>query len=190
MSDVVILGGPNGAGKTTAAQSLLPSEIEVAEFVNADEIARELSPQQSEVAAIAAGRIMLQRMEELRRLGNSFAFETTCSGRGHARFLQRCKDDGWRIVLLFLWLPSIEAALERVARRVSLGGHSIPPDVIARRYAAGIANMREIYLPLSDIAAIYDNSDNGRTLIAERLAGEPMIVHNPSCWAQIEEVSL
>jgi predicted ABC-type ATPase len=164
MSDVVILGGPNGAGKTTAAQSLLPSEIEVSEFVNADEIARALSPQNSEYAALAAGRT-------------------------HARYIERCKVEGWRVVLLFLWLPSVEAAIERVNRRIALGGHAIPPDVIARRYKAGIANMRDIYLPLADIAAIYDNSDKGRTLIAEQIAEAQLNVHNADCWAQIESMS-
>lgn len=189
MHDVVILGGPNGAGKTTAAQTILPDPIEVEEFINADEIARTLSPEDADHAALAAGRIMLERMEELRRLGRSFAFETTCSGKTHLRFLDRCKADGWRIVLLFLWLPTIDAAIARVERRVALGGHAIPPDVIARRYKAGITNMREIYLPLADIAAIYDNSDEARVLIAEKVAGTPVIVHNAVRWAQIENIA-
>jgi len=82
--DIVIFGGPNGAGKTTAAKELLPQKIEVSEFINADEIAHALSPRDSEYAALAAGRIMLGRMKELRQSGQSFAFETTCSGRSHA----------------------------------------------------------------------------------------------------------
>jgi predicted ABC-type ATPase len=188
MSDVVILGGPNGAGKTTAAQTILPDQIEVEEFINADEIARSLSPENADRAAIAAGRIMLERMEGLRHAGRSFALETTCSGKTHVRFLHRCKAEGWRIVLLFLWLPSIEAALARVERRVALGGHSIPPDVIARRYRTGIVNMRDTYLPLADIAAIYDNSDETRILIADKIADVPVVVHNAVRWAQIESV--
>ena len=189
MTDVVILGGPNGAGKTTAAQTILPYEIEVDEFINADEIARALAPEDSNHAALAAGRIMLERMEELHSRGLSFAFETTCAGRTHLRFLNRCKADGRRIVLLFLWLPSVEAALDRVARRVAQGGHAIPPEVVARRYTAGILNMREMYLPLADIAAIYDNSDEGRILIAEKIAEAPMIVHNADRWTQIESIA-
>jgi predicted ABC-type ATPase len=189
MKDIVILGGPNGAGKTTAAREILPQKIEVSEFVNADELAHALSPRNSQRAALAAGRIMLERMEELRRGTLSFAFETTCSGRSHARFLRQCKLEGWRVILLFLWLPSSEAAIARVEGRIRKGGHAIPPDVIVRRYGAGIVNMRQLYLPLADIAAIYDNSDKGRRLIAEQLPGDKLVVRDPACWSVIEGFS-
>jgi predicted ABC-type ATPase len=127
MTDIVVLGGPNGAGKTTAAQVLLPSGLGVRAFVNADDIARDLSPFNVSGVALAAGRLMLERMRQLVRRGESFAFETTCSGLAHSEFLRRCRERGWRITLLYLWLPSPEAAIERVARRVAQGGHDIPP---------------------------------------------------------------
>ena len=189
MKDIVILGGPNGAGKTTAAKVLLPQKIGIIEFVNADEIARGLSPFDAEHAALAAGRIMLERMNDLRHRGQSFAFETTCSGRTHANFIKRCKEEGWRVNLLFLWLPSPEAAVARVERRVREGGHAIPPDVIYRRYRAGVINMRQIYLPLADVAAIYDNSDEGRVLVAEQTPGKELAVRSPMRWAKIGSVS-
>lgn len=132
---------------------------------------------------------MLARMEEMRSGDQSFAFETTCSGRNHARFLQHCKADGWRVVLLFLWLPSPEAAIARVARRVSSGGHNIPADIILRRYKAGIVNMRDLYLPLADVAAIYDNSDEGRKLIAEKVPNDFLALHDPARWARLEETA-
>ncbi len=190
MKDIVILGGPNGAGKTTAAKDLLPKEIGISEFVNADEIARGLSPFDADRAAIAAGRIMLERMNELARLGQSFAFETTCSGRTHVHFLKRYKANGWRLNLLFLWLPSPKAAVMRVAERVQEGGHDIPQAVIIRRYRAGLVNMRSLYLPLADIAAIYDNSDDGRILVAEKMANASLVVHDPARWAEIEGAQL
>jgi len=185
--EVIMLGGPNGAGKTTAAASLLPDALGIREFVNADEIARGLSPFNPEGTAVAAGRLMIERIQALARAGESFAFETTCAGRGHARLL--CRAAGYRLSLVFLWLPSAEAALARVAQRVREGGHGIPDDVVVRRYAAGLRNMRRLYLPLVDAALIYDNSGAGRVLIAERGLGASFVVHDPVRWALIEEAT-
>jgi predicted ABC-type ATPase len=189
VQDIVIIGGPNGAGKTTAAQELLPREIDFRAFVNADDIARELSPSNPERASIAAGRLMIEQIRALIRRGESFAFEITCAGRAHAHWLKECRKRGWRITLVFLWLPTPEVALDRVARRVREGGHNIPKDVVIKRWRAGIANMRHLYLPLSDIAAIHDNSDASRVLIAERTPDAPLVVHDAARWAMIEQVS-
>jgi len=191
LRDIVIIGGPNGAGKTTSAPAIIPRRLQIHEFVNADEIARGLSPFDPEATATAtvAGRLMLERIQTLVRNSESFAFETTCAGRAHARWLRECKSQGWRVTLVFLWLPTPEAALERVAKRVREGGHSIPREVIIRRWETGAANMRDIYLPLSDIAMIYDNSDAGRVLIAERTLDVPLVVHDAFRWKMIENAS-
>lgn len=178
------------AGKTTAAQELVPRELEIREFVNADEIARGLSPFNAEGAAVAAGRLMIERINALVRSEESFAFETTCAGRAYVPWLRKCKARGWRVLLLFLWLPTPEAALVRVARRVREGGHAIPTDVVIRRWKAGLANMRHLYLPLSDGAQIHDNSDRTRILIAERTPEAPLVVHDASRWAMIEKALL
>jgi predicted ABC-type ATPase len=143
----------------------------------------------AEHAAVAAGRLMIERMRALVRSGESFAFETTRAGRGYAGWLRDCKARGWRITLLFLWLPTPQAAVDRVARRVLQGGHEIPTEVVIRRWKAGIANMRDSYLPLADAAAIYDNFDAGRVLIAERTSGVPLVVYDAVRWAMIEKVS-
>jgi predicted ABC-type ATPase len=185
VDDIVIIGGPNGAGKTTAAQFLLPQSLNIGEFVNADEIARGLSPFHPEHTALLAGRLMLERMRQLIRSRQSFAFETTCSGRTPVSMLRNCKSDGWRLTLVYLWLPSPQAALDRVAMRVREGGHNIPSDVVIRRYWAGLSNMRLLYLPLADAAAIYDNSDGQGTLIAERSEKAPLIIHDADRWANI-----
>jgi predicted ABC-type ATPase len=120
MKDVFVLGDPNGAGKTTASNRILPGSIELRRFLNADEIARELSPCDPDSAAVAAGRLLLQGMEECTRSGVSFAFETTCAGRAHLRRLRLCRSVGYRVTLIFLWLPLPEAALARVAQRVAM----------------------------------------------------------------------
>jgi predicted ABC-type ATPase len=184
----IIIGGPNGAGKTTAAAAVIPRHLGIKEFVNADEIAQGLSPFNAEAAALKAGRLMIARMHELVQAGESFAFETTCAGRAYVPWLRQCKGQGWRITLLFLWLPTPQAAVERVARRVRQGGHRIPSEVVIRRWNAGVVNMRDFYLPLADEAAIYDNSDVGRILIAERTPEAPFVVYDAVRWAMIEKV--
>jgi len=187
MKDVVVLGGPNGAGKTTAARELVPGRLGIKDFVNAYEIARGLSPHEPHRVAIEAGRIMLRRMQALRSEGRSFAFETTCSGRAHLGFLNRCKAEDWRVTLMFLWLPSPGVALDRVQRHVGQGGHGLPEDVVIRRYWAGLANMISMYLPVADIAAIYENSDQKRALIAHKGMGTPLRVLDNARWLAIEK---
>jgi predicted ABC-type ATPase len=187
LKDIVLLGGPNGAGKTTAARVLIPEYFKLRSFMNADEIARDISPHNVEAAALAAGREMIERMRAKVRAGESFAIETTCAGKSYIRFLEQCKQDGWRIMLLYFWLSSPETAVARVAQRVSAGGHNIPTDVIMRRYYAGLANMRNLYLPLAHEAKIYDNASNRRILIAEKRDGLAFLVHDQERWEKIEE---
>jgi predicted ABC-type ATPase len=183
--DVVMIGGPNGAGKTTTATTMLPKELRIREFVNADEIARGLSPFNPEGSARAAGRLMIKRIDELISREESFAFETTCSGRAHAQTLSRCRKAGYRLTLIFLWLPSAKEAVKRVARRVAQGGHQLPKDVVIRRYAGGLKNLQRLYLPIADIAYIYDNSDEGGMLIAERQPGQALVVRDDRRWRRI-----
>src|SRR5712691_4165619 len=134
----VVVGGPNGAGKTSWAAKHLPATLNIREFVNADEIARGLSPLDPDSSIVAAGRVMLDRLDALVGAGDSFAFETTCTSRRHLRLLKRCRAVGYRVTLVFLWLPSADVALARVARRVRQGGHHIPDDVVVRRYSVGL----------------------------------------------------
>jgi predicted ABC-type ATPase len=185
--DIFILGGSNGAGKTTAANVLLPEKLRIHAFLNADEIARDIAPENVESAAISAGRLMIERMRGMVHEGRSFAFETTCAGKSYLRLLKECQKEGWRISLIYLWVPSPEYSIARVARRVSQGGHHIPDEVIRRRYQTGLWNMRHLYLPLADDATIYDNRDRALRLIARRAPGSPFQVLDEEIWAKIEE---
>jgi predicted ABC-type ATPase len=125
--------------------------------LNADEIARGLSPFDPEANAVPAGRMMIGRIDKLVAAGKSFAFETTCVGHRQARLLRSCRAAGYRVIFIFLWLPAPQAAIARVAQRVARGGHHIPDDVVVRRYAAGLHNMRHAFLPLADVAFVYDS---------------------------------
>jgi predicted ABC-type ATPase len=136
---------------------------------------------------VAAGRVMLERLDALVSAGDSFAFETTCAS--HPRFLKKCRALSYQIILVFLWLPSADMALGRVARRVSQGGHRIPDEVVIRRYSAGLRNMRHLYLPLADLAFIYDNSDGAGSLIAEGPGASPLTIHDGERWKRIEEAT-
>lgn len=185
----VIVGGPNGAGKTSWAVRNLPTVLGINEFINADEIARGLSPLDPDAGALAAGRLMLQRLDDLVAAGDSFAFETTCAGRGHHRLLKRCRAAGYQILLVYLWLPSVNMAIGRVAQRVTEGGHNIPTEVIIRRYSLGLRNMRYLYLPLADRVLIYDNSDEAGILIAEQAVGKTLVVLDHDRWRSIEEAT-
>jgi predicted ABC-type ATPase len=140
--------------------------------VNADEIARGLSPFQPEKVAIEAGRIMLNRIVELLGKGESFAFETTLSTRSYRQKVEDAKNRGFTITLLFFWLQDSGLAKERVKIRVSEGGHSIDDVVIERRYKQEIKNLIDIYLPIVNAALIFDNSFGKHTLFAKKIIGQ------------------
>ena len=152
---ILIIAGPNGAGKTTFARDFLLNEADVSMFINADLIAAGLSPLQPESEAMRAGRLMLNMIDDHVGRGDSFAFETTLSGRGYARMIRQWQELGYRVELHFLRLPTPEIAIARVAQRISEGGHSVPPEVIRRRFYAGWYNFETVYRELVDHWAVY-----------------------------------
>jgi predicted ABC-type ATPase len=166
--NLYVIAGCNGAGKTTASLTILPEIIECKEFVNADEIAKGLSPFQPEKVAFESGRIMLNRINGLLKGDENFAFETTLATRSYKNKIIEAKRKGYTVTLLFFWLKNIELAKERVKIRVQEGGHNIPEHVIERRYFKGITNLFKIYLPIVDGALIFDNSYGKHELIAQK----------------------
>lgn len=184
---VVILAGPNGAGKSTAAPELLQGELAVTEFVNADVIARGLSAFDPDRAAMAAGRVMLARLDELARQRESFAFETTLASRSFAPWVRDLRASGYAVHLFFLWLSSPDLAVQRVADRVRSGGHDVPADTIRRRYRAGIRNLFSLYQPVVTTWAVYDCSGLKSQLIAEGLESAPLKVYDRKVWAVVQQ---
>jgi predicted ABC-type ATPase len=167
-----VIAGPNGAGKTTFAQTFLPAYAGCREFVNADLIAGGLSPFAPERAAFRAGRLMLAQIRSLGDRGCDFAFETTLSGKSYLPLLRGLKARGYAIHLFFLWIPSVELALARIAGRVHEGGHDVPDAVVRRRFAKGLPNLFRVYRPLLDSWTIFDNSSEEPCVIASEADGE------------------
>lgn len=155
---IIILAGPNGAGKSTSAPVLLRDTFAVDEFVNADSIAQGLSAFRPESVALEAGRIMLKRLQELASKRADFAFETTLASRTFAPWLKQLAATGYKSHLMFLTLPNADAAIARVASRVSLGGHNVTASDIRRRFAAGLKNLFSLYMPVVSSWQIFDNS--------------------------------
>lgn len=180
-----IIAGCNGAGKTTASLTILPEILDCHEFINADEIAKGLSPSQPEKVAFEAGRIMVGRINELLLRGENFAFETTLATRSYVSKMNSAKKMGYTINLLFFWLQSEELAIERVKTRVEEGGHNIPVPVIIRRYQRGLLNLFDLYLRLCDKCLIYDSTDKVLDKIAKKRFGEKIVILNKKKFEQL-----
>ncbi|MFZ3115929.1 MAG: AAA family ATPase [Syntrophales bacterium] len=164
---IIIIAGPNGVGKTTFAKEFLPNEADCPIFVNADLIAAGLAPFDPDRAAIKAGRLMLEEIFEHVRRRDSFAFETTLSGRIYAKHILAWRKQGFMVKLFFLRLASPELAIARVCQRAKAGGHNVSEETIRRRFASGLRNFEEIYKPIVDEWALYDNSSRTPILVEE-----------------------
>jgi len=173
---VYVIAGPNGAGKTTFATKFLPDFVDCRQFLNADLIAAGLSPFAPETQNVRAARLLLERIGELAAAGQDFGFETTLSGRTYASLLTGLRRDGYRVVLYFLWLPSADLAVFRVANRVRQGGHAVPDADVRRRFASGLRNFFRLYRQRCDCWWLFDGSRLPPAPIAREEAGIPTIV--------------
>jgi predicted ABC-type ATPase len=186
MKRLYIIAGCNGAGKTTASYTILPEILDCKEFVNADEIAKGISPFQPEKAGIEAGRLMLKRINKLLELGENFAFETTLSTRSYVQFVEKAKELNYQVTCLFFWLSSEELAISRVATRVKEGGHNIPEDVIKRRYKSGLENFFKLFLPKVDNWLFVNNSGDAYEIVAEGAINE-VTINNKKLWEELKQ---
>lgn len=185
MKKLYIIAGCNGAGKTTASYTILPEILDCNEFVNADEIARGLSPFRPEKAGIQAGRLMLQRIKSLISKGQDFAFETTLSTKSYKNLVEDAKRNGYAVTLIFFYLSSQDLAVKRVETRVKEGGHNIPEKVIRRRYENGLKNFFNIFRPIVDEWLIIENSGEPYKLIAQKKQSDEK-VYIDKIWNQLK----
>ncbi|MEX2231914.1 MAG: zeta toxin family protein [Cyclobacteriaceae bacterium] len=185
MKRLFVVAGCNGAGKTTASYTILPEILNCREFVNADEIARGLSPFQPEKAGIDSARLMLKRIKNFIESGKIFAFETTLSTKSYVSLLKEAKQKGYEITLMFFWLSSPELAVLRVKTRVKEGGHHIDENIVKRRYERGLFNFYELYLPIVDSWMLIDNSGEPYQIIAEGNSNDIHIT-NAKIWEKLK----
>lgn len=179
----IILAGPNGAGKSTSAPYLLPPNLT---FINADEIAKQLAPASGKRTDIEAGRIALAKLDELERERKDFAIETTLASRSLAQRITRLREIGYQTRVIYLWISSADLAVSRVSDRVRRGGHNIPEEVVRRRYETGIRNMLNLYIPVADTWALYDNTMRGELkLIAQGDRNQEPDIRERDLWSQI-----
>ena len=186
--NLYIIAGPNGAGKTTASYTLLPEMLNCINFVNADEIARGLSPFSPNTVDVQAAKIMLQRIDELLIQKADFAIETTLATRSYVQLVKRAQVLGYKVHLLFFYLETPEQAIQRVAQRVSNGGHGIPETIIRRRFTRGIENLLHLYLPICDSVLVYNNIKTPAQLIVrKRNQDERLDIVNEEMWNQLQQ---
>jgi len=184
--NLYIIAGPNGAGKTTASYTLLPEMLGCVNFVNADEIARGLSPFSPQTVDMQAARIMLLRIEELLAQKVDFAIETTLASRSYVSLVKRAQAIGYKVHLLFFCLESPEQAIERVAQRVREGGHGIHEEVIRRRFTRGIENLINLYLPICDSAMVLNNVKTPAQLVVRKKnITDKIELVEPENWNQL-----
>jgi predicted ABC-type ATPase len=187
MPVVVVVAGPNGAGKTTLAEAIVWQGYGIAEFVNADTIARGLSEYAPEQVAFAAGRLMLERLDELATEGADFAFETTLASRSFAPWLSRRKAEGYEFHLHYVFVDDPDVSISRVAKRVAAGGHDVPPEIVRRRWGRSLANFFDLYRPLADWWKVYDNSAERHTIASG--AGAELTVYDGSTWRRFTDAA-
>lgn len=186
---IIILAGPNGAGKTTISREVLANTLGITEFVNADVIASGLSGFDPERVAFAAGRIMLARLHELADSNTSFAFESTLASRTFAPWLKRQMTRGYEVHIVYSWLHSPELAVRRVRARIQRGGHSVPPDVVRRRYSQSISNFWNLYRPLALRWLVLDNSGESLEWIADGSGLSTKTVFDPERLYAFQELT-
>jgi len=189
MPNLYIIAGCNGAGKTTASYTVLPEMLDCDEFINADEIAKGLSPFNPDKVAIEAGRIMLTKIDKLIKHKHDFAFETTLSTKSYVNKIKEAKENGYEITLVYFWLDTLELAIERVRTRVLEGGHNIAENVIRRRYFSGIKNLFKLFIPICNYWLLIDNSNPALELIAEGNFGNEIIIKNNSKFELLKDIA-
>ncbi len=182
-----IIAGPNGAGKTTFALKYLPKITGCHDFINADEIAKGLSPLNFEAGLLQAGKLFMELLNKKIEQRNDFAFETTLSGKAYIPKIDSWRQQGWKVVLIYLYIPSADFSVSRVSHRVLQGGHNIPSQDIQRRYPRSVKNLF-VYADHCNDVFCFDNSFDDIVSVFEKHEDNPLVVTNKDIYAEMMEV--
>lgn len=188
MPDLIVIAGPNGAGKSTAAPAVLRDYLGVRAFVNADTVALGLSGFAPDTAAVAAGRVVLQRVHDLISDHRDFALESTLSGRSLATSLRTAIHEGYAVHIVYFRLPTAQASVDRVAQRVREGGHGVPETTLLRRYGRSVRNFLTLYQPLAHGWEVFENAGSRPLLVARGQGHTVTEVRQTALWGRIQEV--
>ena len=175
-----IIAGANGSGKTTFAKSF--SNIHDLYFINADEIAKELDPDNITKYQVKAGRIFFQELNKRLNEKNSFIIETTLSGKYLVKYIKKAQENGFEVEMIYLFLEKAEENISRVAHRVLNGGHNVPKNDIIRRFYRSKEMFMHIYKGLLDKWTIYYNADE----VFEKIATDEMI-YDEDKWQEFRK---
>jgi len=187
--NVYIIAGPNGSGKSTFAEKFLPDYAECPNFINADLIAKGLSPFSPRTAALKAGKLVLAQIHEFAKKGVDFGFETTLSGKLYVKLFKKLREDDYQLHLFFLWLPSPQLAIERIKERVREGGHDVPIRDIRRRFYRSVANFFKLYQPFLNSWMILNNTGIRPALIA-RSASSKVVIFDKELFGEIKKMEI
>ena len=182
-----IVAGPNGAGKTTFALTYLPTIASCLDFINADEIAKGLSPLDFEAGLLRAGRLFMESLVQHIKARKDFAFETTLSGRAYLSRIKEWRLSGWKVFLFYLFIPNVDFSVMRVRQRVLQGGHDIPADDIYRRYPRSIRNLFD-YAEICDYTFCFDNTGNQTIPIFEKSMGCPVEIKDLERFSTLQRM--
>ncbi len=186
MPDLYVIAGPNGVGKTTFAKEFLPSYAKCTKFINADLIAQGLAPFAPGTMLIKSGKLLLEQIRELAKANETFAFETTLAGKTYISFLKQAKRQGYQVHVFFLWIPTVELALGRIANRVRMGGHEIPAETVRRRFRRSTYNFFHYYQQLADSWYLFNSSGIPPVLVARQEHGE-LAVLDPNLYTHMSQ---
>ena len=186
-STCYIVAGPNGAGKTTFALQYLPKIVSCNNFINADEIAKGVSPLNFEAGLLQASKIFLQSLKQKLASKETFAFETTLSGRSYLTQIPQWQYEGWNVVLIYLYIPSAEFSAFRVLQRFEQGGHNVPADAIVRRYPRSIKNLF-LYSEVCDKTLCFNNKLGDVKPVFEKNKNQPIEVLDSITYSKIMEI--
>jgi len=164
MKRVYLIGGPNGTGKTTLAKKLIQKTH--LSFVNADEIAYAINPARIDKVRVTAGKSFFKKINDHIQSQESFILESTLSGKYLKKIIDTLKNEGYKVVLIYLFLQHTEECFSRIHVRVKKGGHFVPEEDVKRRFFRSKFHFWNLYRYIVDEWWLAYNASQGFTIVA------------------------